>query len=45
MWQTPAERLALLELLVRGTLKKRRAQTGTWDALAELSWVKRSGAP
>jgi hypothetical protein len=43
MWQTPAERLALLELLVRGTLKKRRAQTGTWDALAELSWVKRSG--
>ncbi len=29
MWQTPAERLALLELLVRGTLKKRRAQTGT----------------
>jgi hypothetical protein len=43
MWQTPAERLALLELLVRGTLKKRRAQTGTWDALAELPWVKRTG--
>jgi hypothetical protein len=43
MWQTPAERLALLELLVRGTLKKRRAQTGTWDTLAELPWVKRTG--
>jgi hypothetical protein len=43
MWQTSSERLALLELLVRGTLKKRRAQTGTWDALAELPWVKRTG--
>lgn len=43
MWQTPAERLALLELLVRGTLKKRRAQTSIWDALAELPWAKRTG--
>lgn len=43
MWQTPAERLALLELLVRGTLKKRRAQTSTWEVLAELPWVKRTG--
>lgn len=43
MWQTPAERLALLELLLRGALKKRRAQTGAWDALAELPWVKRTG--
>jgi hypothetical protein len=43
MWQTPAERLALLELLVRGTLKKRRAQAAAWDALAELPWVKRTG--
>jgi len=43
MWQTPAERLGLLELLVRGTLRKRRAQAGTWDALAELPWVKRTG--
>lgn len=42
-WRTPAERLALLELLVRGTLKKRRAQTETWDALAELPWVERTG--
>ena len=43
MWQTSAERLALLELLVRGTLKKRRAQAVVWDALAELPWVKRTG--
>lgn len=43
MWQTPAERLALLELLVRGTLKKRRAQSDSWDALAELPWVRRTG--
>lgn len=43
MWQTSAERIALLELLVRGTLKKRRAQTGPWEALAELPWVKRTG--
>ena len=43
MWQTLAERLALLELLVGGSLKKRRAQTGPWEALAELPWVKRTG--
>ena len=30
-------RLALLELLIRGTLKKRRAQASSWDALAELT--------
>jgi len=43
MWQTPAERLALLELLVGGTLKLRRAQTSAWAALAELSWGRRTG--
>jgi hypothetical protein len=43
MWQLPSERLALLELLSRGTLKKRRAQTDSWNALAELTWVKRTG--
>jgi hypothetical protein len=43
MWQASAERLALLELLMRGTLKKRRAQAGPWDALAELPWVVRTG--
>jgi hypothetical protein len=43
MWQSPAERLVLLELLVRGTLKKRRVQMGPWEALTELPWVKRTG--
>lgn len=43
MWQTSAERLALLELLVRGTLRKRGTQAVTWAALAELPWVRRTG--
>ena len=43
MWQTTAERLALLELLVRGALKRRRGQAIAWDALAELSWTRRTG--
>lgn len=43
MWQTTVERLALLELLVKGTLKRRRAQAGAWDALAELPWTRRTG--
>jgi hypothetical protein len=43
MWRTPLERLALLELLVRGTLKRRRAQAAAWDALAELPWTRRTG--
>jgi hypothetical protein len=30
-------------LLVRGTLKRRRSQSTTWDALAELPWTKRTG--
>lgn len=43
IWRTPAERLALLELLARGALKRRRAQAAAWDALAELPWAKRTG--
>lgn len=43
MWQSPAARLALLELLARGTLKKRRAQATPWEALAELPWVRLTG--
>jgi hypothetical protein len=43
MWQSSPGRLALLELLVRGTLKRRRAQAAEWDALAELPWSKRTG--
>lgn len=43
MWHTAEERLALLELLVRGTLKRRRAQAAAWDALGELPWTRRTG--
>ena len=42
-WRSVAARLALLELLVRGTLKRRRAQTSAWDALDELPWTRRTG--
>jgi len=43
MWQTSEERLALLELLVRGSLKLRRAQTTSYHALAELPWTRATG--
>lgn len=43
MWQSAAERLALLELLVRGRLKRRRTQSVAWETLAELPWVKLTG--
>ena len=43
MWQTPEERLALLELLVRGVLKRRRAQSPAYEALAELPWTRATG--
>lgn len=42
-WRAPTDRLALLELLVRGSLKRRRAQASAWDLLAELPWTKRTG--
>jgi hypothetical protein len=42
-WRTPSARLALLELLVRGALKRRRAQESAWDALDELPWTRRTG--
>lgn len=43
MWETADERLALLELLSRGSLKRRRAQGTTFDALAELPWTRVTG--
>ena len=43
MWQTPEERLVLLELLVRGTLRRRRAQAAEFDVLAELPWTRTTG--
>lgn len=43
MWETSASRLALLELLARGTLKRRGAQAAAFDALAELPWTRATG--
>lgn len=43
MWRSTEERLALLELLVRGALKRRRAQASAYDALAELPWTRATG--
>lgn len=43
MWETLEERLVLLELLVRGSLKRRRAQTSAYEALAELPWTRATG--
>jgi hypothetical protein len=42
-WRSSAARLALLELLVRGSLKRRRAQVEAWDTLDELPWTRRTG--
>jgi hypothetical protein len=43
MWETADERLALLELLSRGTLKRRRVQGAAFDALGELPWTRVTG--
>ncbi|HTQ76371.1 MAG TPA: Wadjet anti-phage system protein JetD domain-containing protein [Burkholderiales bacterium] len=42
-WRSRAAGLALLELLVRGTLKRRSAQAAAWEALDELPWTRRTG--
>lgn len=43
MWATADERLALLQLLVCGTLSRRRAQATAFEALAELPWTRATG--
>ena len=43
MWRSVEERLALLELLLRGTLKRRSVQAAAWEALSELPWTRRTG--
>lgn len=43
MWETADDRLALLELLSRGLLKRRRTQGTAFDALAELPWTRVTG--
>lgn len=43
MWQTAQQRIALLELLSHGTLKRRASQAHAYDTLAELSWTRATG--
>ena len=43
IWESDNARLALLELLSRGTLKRRRVQVEAYDALAELPWTRATG--
>ncbi len=43
IWESDNARLALLELLSRGTLKRRRAQDEVYEALAELPWTRATG--
>lgn len=42
-WGSTAERLALLELLASGGLRRRQSQSAAFDALAELPWTRRTG--
>jgi hypothetical protein len=43
IWESDNARLALLELLSRGKLKRRRTQLEAYDALAELPWTRATG--
>ncbi len=43
MWDTAEHRLALLELLSSGVLRRRRAQADSFDALSELPWTRATG--
>lgn len=43
MWERTEERLALLELLTSGSLKRRAAQADAFVWLSELSWTRATG--
>lgn len=43
MWERVEDRLALLELLTEGTLKRRTAQAHGFAWLSELSWTRATG--
>ena len=43
IWESDNTRLALLELLSRGKLKRRLTQLEAYDALAELPWTRATG--
>lgn len=42
-WEIDNARLALLELLSRGRLRRRHAQVEAYDTLAELPWTRATG--
>mgnify|MGYP000647380587 CR=1 FL=1 len=42
MWHETAHRLAILELLQKGTLQKRTAQADAWRELLALGWARRT---
>lgn len=42
MWERDEERLALLELLTRGRLRRRESQSAAWDWLIQLPWTRRT---
>ena len=43
IWESDNARLALLELLCRGVLRRRRAQVEAYEALSELPWTRVTG--
>jgi hypothetical protein len=43
MWDRIEHRLALMELVVTGRLRRRKSQEQAWTWLAELPWTRRSG--
>jgi len=43
MWDRQEHKLALLELIATGKLRKRHSQTIAWEWLAQLSWTRESG--
>lgn len=43
MWEREEDRLALLELLEAGHLRRRTGQSEAWMLLAELPWTRRTG--
>lgn len=43
MWERVEDRLALLELHLTGTLKRRQSQIAAWDFLVAAPWVRITG--
>lgn len=43
MWERDADRLALLELVETGRLRKRDGQAEAWDTLLSVPWTRKTG--